>query len=142
MSVHPAVRRSARWRAALSWLAAALDLAALGGSLLPLGATACSATSVAVTSAAGAPGQPAAPGAEICHAAPTIIAFQHAIPVLTLLIALGLVPLLTLRMRRRWPCVASAAVQTVLQLLSLGGFLFWTPAWLCTVAAALVPLGA
>lgn len=117
--------------------AAVLDLGALGISFLPVGAASCTGYATAV-----APGQPAGPAHEVCHAAPTISAFQSAIPLLALMVALGLVPLLTLRVRQRWPCVASAAAQAVSLVLSLGGFLFWVPALLCTVAAAVTPPGA
>ena len=137
MSVHPAGTRSGRWRTFLSVAAAVLDLGALAVSFLPVGATSCSGYSTAI-----APGQPAAPTRDVCHAAPTIVAFQSAIPLLVLMITLGLVPLLTLKMRRRWPSVASAGVQAAFQLLSMGGFLFWVPAWLFTIAAAAVPPGA
>ena len=134
MSVHPAATRSGRWRTFFSVAAAVLDLGALGVSFLPVGATSCSGYSTAV-----APGQPAGPAREVCHAAPTIMAFQSAIPLLALMIALGLVPLLTLKMRRRWPSVASAVVQAAFQFLSMGGLLFWVPAWLFTIVAAAVP---
>ncbi len=134
MSPGSAAPRSGWWRTFFSIGAAVLDLGALGVSFLPVGATSCSGYSTAV-----APGQPAAPTQEVCHAAPTIVAFQSAIPLLALMIALGLVPILTLPMHRRWPCVASAVVQGAFQLLSMGGFLFWVPAWLFTIAAAAAP---
>lgn len=137
MGVSPAASGSGGWRRFLSVAAAVLDLGALGISFLPVGAASCTGYATAV-----APGQPAGPAHEVCHAAPTISAFQSAIPLLTLMVALGLVPLLTLRVRRRWPCVAAAAVQAVSLVLSLGGFLFWVPALLCTVAAAVAPPGA
>ena len=136
MSVHPAAG-AGKWRTFFSVAAAVFDLSALGASFLPVGATSCTGYSTAV-----APGQPAAPSHEVCHAAPTITAFQSAIPLLVLMVALGLVPLLTLRMRRRWPSVASAVIQTAFQFLSMGGFLFWVPAWLFTIAAAAAPPGA
>ena len=131
---HPAATGSGRWRTFFSVAAAVLDLGALGVSFLPVGATSCSGYSTAV-----APGQPAGPARDVCHAAPTIVAFQSAIPLLVLMIALGLVPLLTLKMRQRWPSVASAVVQAAFLLLSMGGFLFWVPAWLFTIAAAVAP---
>ena len=49
------------------------------------------------------------------------------------MIGLGLVPLLTLRLHRCWPSVASAVLQTAFQFLSMGGLLFWVPAWLFTI---------
>ena len=106
----------------------------MGSRFLPVGATSCSGYSTSV-----APGQPAAPTGDVCHAGPTIVAFQSAIPLLVLRIALGLVPVLTLKMRRRWPSVASGVVQAAFQFLSMGGFLFWVPAWLFTIVAAAVP---
>ena len=136
MSIHPGGTKSGWWRTFFSVGAAVLDLAALGMSFLPVGATSCSGYSTAV-----APGQPAGPTREVCHAAPPIVAFQSAIPLLALMMALGLVPLLTLKMRQRWPSVASAGVQAAFQLLSMGGFLFWVPAWLLTIAAAAAPPG-
>ncbi len=69
------------------------------------------------------------------------MAFRAAVPLLVLMLALGLVPLVTLRMRRRWPCVLSAIVQAVLQFISFGGFLFWVPAWLFSIASAVAPPG-
>lgn len=56
---------------------------------------------------------------------------------LVLSVALGLVPLVTLRTRRRWPCAASAVGQMVVQIAGSGLFLPWVPALLLTAAAAI-----
>ena len=120
MSVRPAANGSGRWRTFFAVAAAVLDAGALG-AFLPVGATSCSGYATAV-----APGQPAASTHEVCHGTPTIMAFRSALPLLALMIALGLVPLLTLKMRRRWPSVASAVVQAALQFLSMGGRQLWS----------------
>ena len=132
LSVQRSAGRSGRWRLLFSIAAAALDLAGLAASFLPVGASSCTGQATAV-----AQEHPAGPVRQICRAAPTIVAFQSALPLFGLMIALGLVPLLTLKIRGRWPSAVSALLQAVLQLLGFGAFLFWVPAWLCTVAAAI-----
>lgn len=118
-----------RWRGLFAAAAAIADAAALVGLLVPGGAGSCS-TGTAT---------PGVPAQEMCHGVPAIAAFQSAIPVLALMIALGPVPLVTLRTGRRWPSTASAIAQAVLQVLSFGAFVFWLPAWLLTIATAAAP---
>jgi len=116
--------------AAWSVSAAALDVGALGLALLTAHAVACAR-------GAGPPLQSA-----LAPTCPGMIALPPATGVaaigLICIVLLGLVPFLTLRTPRRWPCLAAAAGQVALQLMGFGLFLFWLPALLLTTVAAIV----
>jgi|GEM_PF-5119500 len=114
----------------LAIAAGAVDVGAMGFIALTAHATACAA----VPPGAGG-------GASLPVAVCGVLALPPFTPAAALGLALsvlfGLVPLVTLRTRRRWPCAASAAGQVVLQVASLGLFLPWVPTLLLTAAAAL-----
>ena len=108
---------------ALSISAAALDVGALAFVALSAHAVACSRV--------GAPASGACGGPLVMPLFTPAAAAGLAVAVL-----LGLIPWLTLRTGRRWPCVLSAIGQTILQVAGLGLFLPWLPVLALTVAAA------
>ncbi len=115
-----------RWRPLLATLAAAADVAALGLSRLSLGTRVCMA--------------PARPGGRPthCHPVPIIHAFASPLGrvLMAAMLVAGLIPLLTLRKRRRWPILLSGGVQFLLQFLAIPAFFLWLPTFFLTVAAA------
>lgn len=54
------------------------------------------------------------------------------------IVALGLLPAVTLRTRLRWPCALAAVGQVALQIAGVGLFLFWVPALILTALAAVI----
>lgn len=111
----------------LSVAAAVADGAALLAMLATAGVAACAA-----------PGRPLAAASAACHRLGLPPLAPGAAVGLACVVALGLVPSLTLRWGRRWPCALAVAGQLLVQLLGLGLFLLWVPALLLTAAAALI----
>lgn len=77
-------------------------------------------------------------GSTVCHSLPALSGWHGPLPyaIATCLVLLSLAPLVSVRVNRWWIPAASAALQSVPQVISFGGFLNWAPALIATTSMA------
>jgi hypothetical protein len=78
-------------------------------------------------------------GPTVCHSLPAVSGWGGPLPytIAIVLILLSLAPLVSMRTGKRWPATVSAVLQVIPQVISFGGFLFWAPALVATIAFAI-----
>jgi hypothetical protein len=78
-------------------------------------------------------------GPSVCQSLPAVSGWAGPLPytIAIVLILLSLAPAVSMRTGKRWPATVSAVLQVIPQVISFGGFLFWAPALVATVAFAI-----
>jgi hypothetical protein len=78
-------------------------------------------------------------GPSVCQSLPAVSGWGGPLPytIAIVLILLSLAPAVSMRTGKRWPATVSAVLQVIPQVISFGGFLFWAPALVATVAFAI-----
>jgi hypothetical protein len=78
-------------------------------------------------------------GPTVCQSLPAVSGWGGPLPytIAVVLILLSLAPLVSMRTGKRWPATVSAVLQVIPQVISFGGFLFWAPALVTTIAFAI-----
>ncbi len=78
-------------------------------------------------------------GPTVCRSLPAVSGWGGPLPytIAIVLILLSLAPVFSMRTGKRWPSTGSAVLQVIPQVISFGGFLFWAPALVATIAFAI-----
>jgi hypothetical protein len=122
------MRGHGRMIMSIAVLAPVLAILALVAQFVPGGAEECTSTSA---------------GASVCQSLPAVSAWGGPLPFVIAgsLILLSGAPLVSLRFGAWWVSAVSAALQSIPQVISFGGFIEWAPALLATVAVTFALLG-
>jgi hypothetical protein len=78
-------------------------------------------------------------GPTVCQSLPAVSGWGGPLPytIAIVLILLSFAPVVSMRTAKRRPATVSAVLQVIPQVISFGGFLFWAPALVATIAFAI-----